>query len=59
MMAVALTGAVEPPRGGTLTVGVPYDIDTLNVYATAELGDVELVVNNAGIGRPAAPLPGA
>jgi peptide/nickel transport system substrate-binding protein len=33
-----------PVRGGTLTVGLPYDIDTLNVYATATLGDVESAV---------------
>ena len=33
-----------PVRGGTLTVGLPYDIDTLNVYATAELGDVQAAV---------------
>jgi len=31
-------------RGGTLTVGLPYDIDTLNVYTTATLGDVESAV---------------
>lgn len=31
-------------RGGTLTVGLPYDIDTLNVYVTANLGDVESAV---------------
>lgn len=28
-------------RGGTLTVGLPYDIDTLNVYSTGFLGDVQ------------------
>jgi len=33
-----------PIHGGTLTVGLPYDIDTLNVYSTAELGDVEAAV---------------
>jgi peptide/nickel transport system substrate-binding protein len=42
-MASAATHA-EPRRGGTLTVGLPYDIDTLNVYSTAELGDVEAAV---------------
>jgi peptide/nickel transport system substrate-binding protein len=31
-------------RGGTLTVGLAYDIDTLNVYTTANLGDVESAV---------------
>ncbi len=34
----------QPIRGGTLTVGLPYDIDTLNVYSTAELGDVDAAV---------------
>jgi peptide/nickel transport system substrate-binding protein len=34
----------RPIRGGTLTVGLPYDIDTLNAYSTAELGDVEAAV---------------
>jgi len=33
-----------PIYGGTLTVGLPYDIDTLNVYSTAELGDIEAAV---------------
>jgi peptide/nickel transport system substrate-binding protein len=45
MLAVAMaTAGAAPVRGGTLTVGLPYDIDTLNVYATAELGDVEAAV---------------
>jgi peptide/nickel transport system substrate-binding protein len=35
---------VAPIHGGILTVGLPYDIDTLNVYSTAELGDVEAAV---------------
>jgi peptide/nickel transport system substrate-binding protein len=50
-VAAALAGilaagepAAAPVRGGTLTVGLPYDIDTLNVYATATLGDVESAV---------------
>lgn len=30
--------------GGTLTVGLTYDIDTLNVYSTGFLGDVQAVV---------------
>lgn len=30
--------------GGTLTVGLSYDLDTLNVYATGFLGDVEAAV---------------
>jgi peptide/nickel transport system substrate-binding protein len=44
---LACAGAVSaaaPMHGGTLTVGLPYDIDTLNVYSTAELGDVEAAV---------------
>ena len=40
--------AARPPagpiRGGTLTVGLSYDLDTLNVYATGFLGDVEAAV---------------
>lgn len=31
-------------RGGTLTVGLGYDIDTLNVYSTGYLGDVQAAV---------------
>ena len=31
-------------RGGTLTVGLGYDIDTLNVYSTGFLGDVQAAV---------------
>jgi peptide/nickel transport system substrate-binding protein len=42
--SLALAAAAEPIAGGTLTVGLPYDIDTLNVYATATLGDVESAV---------------
>ena len=39
------SGAVNAQqRGGTLTVGLPYDIDTLNVYTTGTLGDVESAV---------------
>ncbi|NPD70148.1 peptide ABC transporter substrate-binding protein (plasmid) [Lichenicola cladoniae] len=34
--------AVHP--GGTLTVALSYDLDTLNVYATGFLGDVEAAV---------------
>ena len=37
-----LAEAVQP--GGTLTVGLSYDLDTLNVYATGFLGDVEAAV---------------
>ena len=42
-LAVSLS-AFGQQRGGTLTVGLPYDIDTLNVYTTASLGDVESAV---------------
>ena len=38
-----LPGA-HPVRGGTLTVGLSYDLDTLNVYSTGFLGDVEASV---------------
>jgi peptide/nickel transport system substrate-binding protein len=31
-------------RGGTLDVGLAYDIDTLNVYSTGYLGDVQAAV---------------
>ncbi len=47
---LALTGillcgmAIAQQRGGTLTVGLGYDIDTLNVYSTGYLGDVQAAV---------------
>jgi peptide/nickel transport system substrate-binding protein len=41
---LATIPAFAQTRGGTLTVGLPYDIDTLNVYATGYLGDVEAAV---------------
>src|SRR5262249_11857429 len=31
-------------RGGTLTLGLTYDVDTLNVYSTGFLGDVQAAV---------------
>jgi len=40
----AQAGAAVPVRGGTLTVGIYYDVDTLNVYVTAALGDIEAAV---------------
>ena len=43
-MPAFVTPAAAQVRGGTLTVGLPYDIDTLNVYTTATLGDVESAV---------------
>lgn len=36
--------ALAQERGGTLTVGLGYDIDTLNVYSTGFLGDVQAAV---------------
>ncbi|WP_019587658.1 ABC transporter substrate-binding protein [Deinococcus apachensis] len=36
--------ALAQQRGGTLTVGLGYDIDTLNVYSTGFLGDVQAAV---------------
>lgn len=36
--------AAAQQRGGTLTVGLSYDIDTLNVYSTGYLGDVQATV---------------
>ena len=43
--AMLLGGAGQAQqRGGTLTVGLGYDIDTLNVYSTGFLGDVQAAV---------------
>ncbi|WP_246580256.1 peptide ABC transporter substrate-binding protein [Deinococcus aestuarii] len=43
--AILLGGmALAQQRGGTLTVGLGYDIDTLNVYSTGFLGDVQAAV---------------
>ncbi len=47
MSAGALAGCVARARQGradTLVVGLTYDLDTLNVYATGFLGDVEAAV---------------
>ena len=45
MTAILLSGtAAAQQRGGTLTVGLGYDIDTLNVYSTGFLGDVQATV---------------
>src|SRR5260221_10118557 len=47
MMAALLAGGLAgtplqaQTRGGTLSIGLPYDIDTLNVYTTGFLGDVQ------------------
>ncbi|GGL82761.1 peptide ABC transporter substrate-binding protein [Deinococcus aerolatus] len=43
--AILLSGmGMAQQRGGTLTVGLGYDIDTLNVYSTGFLGDVQAAV---------------
>ena len=39
-----MSAAQAQARGGTLTVGLTYDIDTLNVYSTGFLGDVQAAV---------------
>ena len=36
--------AAAQQRGGTLTIGLPYEIDTLNPYSTGFLGDVQATV---------------
>ena len=42
---ILLSGmSLAQQRGGTLTVGLGYDIDTLNVYSTGFLGDVQAAV---------------
>ena len=38
------TARAAPRRGGTLTAALPYDLDTLNPYATGFLGDVQACV---------------
>jgi peptide/nickel transport system substrate-binding protein len=38
------TIAKAQARGGTLTIGLTYDVDTLNVYSTGFLGDVQAAV---------------
>ena len=44
-LAILLSGmSLAQQRGGTLTVGLGYDIDTLNVYSTGFLGDVQAAV---------------
>lgn len=44
-MGILLSGmSLAQQRGGTLTVGLGYDIDTLNVYSTGYLGDVQAAV---------------
>jgi peptide/nickel transport system substrate-binding protein len=42
--AMRMLPAAAQTRGGTLTVGLTYDIDTLNVYSTGFLGDVQAAV---------------
>ncbi len=44
-LSILLGGmSMAQQRGGTLTVGLGYDIDTLNVYSTGYLGDVQAAV---------------
>lgn len=44
-LSILLGGmSLAQQRGGTLTVGLGYDIDTLNVYSTGYLGDVQAAV---------------
>jgi peptide/nickel transport system substrate-binding protein len=38
---VSLAEATEPTKGGTLTVALSYEPDTLNVYSTHLMGDVQ------------------
>ena len=42
--ALPAGAAYAQKRGGTLTVALPYDSDTLNPYATGFLGDVQACV---------------
>ncbi len=41
---VAFGVALAQERGGTLTIGLGYEIDTLNPYSTGYLGDVQATV---------------
>ncbi len=44
MAYACLGGGVAQEQGGTLTIGLGYEIDTLNPYATGFLGDVQATV---------------
>src|SRR5215469_3676137 len=44
VFAMGVLPAAAQTRGGTLTAGLTYDIDTLNVYSTGYLGDVQAAV---------------
>ena len=45
LFALLLGGALaQPERGGVLTIGLGYEIDTLNPYSTGRLGDVQATV---------------
>lgn len=44
MMVMPGMKAFAQERGGTLTVGLTYEIDTMNVYSTGYLGDAQATV---------------
>jgi peptide/nickel transport system substrate-binding protein len=44
VLTMGMPSAWAQSRGGTLTAGLTYDIDTLNVYSTGYLGDVQAAV---------------
>ena len=44
MTALAGTGALAQSYGGTLNVGLTYEIDTMNTYSTGYLADAQHVV---------------
>jgi peptide/nickel transport system substrate-binding protein len=44
VLTMGMPSAWAQSRGGTLTAGLTYDIDALNVYSTGYLGDVQAAV---------------
>lgn len=44
LAALLLGSAAAQERGGVLTIGLGYEIDTLNPYSTGRLGDVQATV---------------